>query len=271
MSNIYTIDFKEPNDLDRTSYLQINDCGMIVNRNKAAGLARNIGRSDYQLIYIESGPFEVEYEGVTHQLRQGFVLYPPNVPQKYIDDIETKRIWVHFTGFNIEEILKDAHLNYGVFSIPNSPIIQNLLLQLIAEYNQPKTVSSAKGILLYILYTLGKQVNNSNVSNDYLQNAITYITANYNTEIHIKDLADSCNLSLSHFMYLFKEETGMTPLAYQQTLRIKDTMSALISSKVSITEIAAQVGYQDPLYFSRVFKKIVGMSPREYRIQNTRE
>ena len=118
---------------------------------------------------------------------------------------------------------------------------------------------------------LGKQINNSNVANDYLQNAITYITANYNTEIHIKELADACNLSQSHFMYLFKEETGMTPLAYQQTLRIKDTMSALISTKVSITEIAAQVGYQDPLYFSRVFKKLVGMSPKEYRRQHTNE
>ena len=116
---------------------------------------------------------------------------------------------------------------------------------------------------------LGKQINNSNTTNDYLQNAITYITANYTKEIHIKELANACNLSQSHFMYLFKEELGMTPLAYQQTLRIKDTMSALVSTKQRITEIAAQVGYQDPLYFSRVFKKIVGVSPREYRNQNT--
>lgn len=48
-------------------------------------------------------------------------------------------------------------------------------------------------------------------------------------------------------------------------------MSALISTKLSITEIAAQVGYQDPLYFSRVFKKLVGVSLREYRKQNTDE
>lgn len=72
-------------------------------------------------------------------------------------------------------------------------------------------------------------------------------------------------------MYLFKEEIGMTPLAYQQTLRIKDTMSALISTRQSINEIAAQVGYENPLYFSRVFKKLVGVSPREYRKQNTNE
>ena len=269
--SIYKIDFKEPNDLDCTSYLQINDCGMITNRNKTAGIARVNGRSDYQLVYIESGPFEVEYDGVNHHLKHGFVLYPPNMPQKYIDFVETNRIWVHFTGYNIEEILKDAHLDYGVYSVAHSPIIQKLLLQLIAEYNQIKTVSSANGLLLYILYMLGKQTNNANSTNDYLQNAVTYITANYNTEIHIKELADACNLSQSHFMYLFKEEIGMTPLAYQQTLRIKDTMSALISTKLNIAEIAAQVGYQDPLYFSRVFKKLVGVSPREYRKQNTNE
>lgn len=124
---------------------------------------------------------------------------------------------------------------------------------------------------LHSAYHSRKQINNANTANDYLQNAITYITANYNKEIHIKELADACNLSQSHFMYLFKEEIGMTPLAYQQTLRIKDTMSALISSKQSINEIAAQVGYDDPLYFSRVFKKLVGVSPREYRKQNTNE
>lgn len=269
--NIYNIDFKEPNDLDCSSYLQINDCGMIAFRNKTAGILRSKGRSDYQLIYVESGQFEVEYNGVNHHLKQGFVLYPPNIPQKYIDYIDTKRIWVHFTGYNIEEIMKDAHLDFGIYSVSHSPIIQNLLLQLIAEYNQTKAVSSANGLLLYILYMLGKQINNSNTSNDYLQNAITYITANYTKELHIKELANVCNLSQSHFMYLFKEEIGMTPLAYQQTLRIKDTMSALISTEQSINEIATQVGYQDPLYFSRVFKKLVGVSPREYRRQNTNE
>jgi len=269
--NIYNIDFKEPDDLDCTSYLQINDCGMVAFRNKTAGISRPRGRSDYQLIYVESGQFEVEYNGVNHHLKQGFVLYPPNISQKYIDYVGTKRIWVHFTGYNIDEIMKDAHLDCGVYSVSHSPIIQNLLLQLIAEYNQTKAVSSANGLLLYILYMLGKQINNSTTVNDYLQNAITYITANYNTEIHIKELATACNLSQSHFMYLFKEELGMTPLEYQRTLRIKDTMSALISSKQSIAEIAAQVGYQDPLYFSRVFKKLVGVSPREYRNQHTDE
>lgn len=269
--NIYTIDFKEPNDLAHESYLQINDCGMITFRQNACGLFRKNGRSDYQLIYMESGDFDVDYNGIMHHLNQGFVLYPPNAPQMYIDYPETKRIWVHFTGRNIEEIMKDAHLDCGVYDISHSPIIQNLLLQLIAEYNQTKTVSSANGLLLYILYMLGKQINNSNTTNDYLQNAITYITSNYTKEIHIKELASACNLSQSHFMYLFKEELGMSPLTYQQTLRIKDTMSALISTKQSITEIAAQVGYQDPLYFSRVFKKIVGVSPREYLILNTKE
>ena len=88
--SIYKIDFKEPNDLDCTSYLQINDCGMITNRNKTAGIARVNGRSDYQLVYIESGPFEVEYDGMNHHLKHGFVLYPPNMPQKYIDFVKAE-------------------------------------------------------------------------------------------------------------------------------------------------------------------------------------
>ena len=129
---------------------------------------------------------------------------------------------IHIDGHDIEEIMKDAHLECGVYSVSHSPIIQNFLLQLIAEYNQTKTVSSANGLLLYILYMLGKQVNNSNTSNDYLQNAITYITANYTREIHITELANACNLSKSHFMYLFKEELGMTPLEYRNRNKDKE-------------------------------------------------
>lgn len=97
------------------------------------------------------------------------------------------------------------------------------------------------------------------------------MTMYHNTNINIKELANSCNLSQSRFMYLFKEQTGMSPHAYLQALRIKNSMTLLTSTRLKIVEVGKQCGYEDSLYFSRVFKKNVEISPQEYRRQNTTE
>ena len=189
----------------------------------------------------------------------------------YIDYEDTKKIWLHFTGRNVEEILKEAHLSYGVHRIGHSPIVEKMFVQLIAEHNKKAFVSTEKGMLLSILYLLGRLINHTDTTNDKLNESITFITTHYNSEISIKELATSCNLSQSRFMYLFKEQTGMAPHAYQQTLRIQNCMTLLTSTQLSISDISEMSGYQDPLYFSRVFKKMVGMSPRQYRKQYASE
>lgn len=261
---VYNINYHEKYDLKPSSFLQINSCGIQSPFQKEFTCSRPKGRSDYQLIYLLSGHFEAEYQDVCHQMTQGFVLYPPNVPQRYTD-YQTKRIWVHFTGHNVQEIFQDAQLECGIHPVAFSPIVQKLLLQLIAEHNQTGRVSSEKGLFLYILYLLGKQCNNVCSLNDEIQDAITFITTHFYSKLQIDELATSCKLSPSHFMHLFKVQTGTSPLAYQQTLRIEQAKASLISTNLSISEIAEQTGYQDPLYFSRVFKKVTGFSPKDYR------
>ena len=257
---------------ESNSFLKVNHCGMRLASEHIAITTRKNGRVDYQLIYLVSGHFEVKYDKKKYHLNQGFVIYPPNMPQKYVDYEDTQRIWVHFTGMNVEEILEEYHFKPGVYTSGNSPLAKEMLLQLIVEYTRRPFISNEKGILLSILSTLGKSVNHvENISNDKINEAITFITMHYNTDINIKELASSCNLSQSRFMYLFKEQTGMAPHAYQQTLRIKNSMTLLTSTKLKIVEVGKQCGYEDSLYFSRIFKKLVGVSPKEYRRQNTDE
>ncbi len=263
------------NDLtnyESNSFLQINHCGMRLPANMKTITTRKNGRLDYQLLYLVSGQFDVKYDNKKYHLTQGFVIYPPNMPQKYVDYENTQRIWVHFTGINAEKILEEYRLKPGVYTTGKSPLVKEMLLQLIVEHTNKPFISSEKGMLLSTLSTLGKLVNNvGNISNDKINEAITFITMHYNTDINIKELANSCNLSQSRFMYLFKEQTGMAPHAYQQTLRIKNSMTLLTSTKLKIVEVGRQCGYEDSLYFSRVFKKLVGVSPKEYRLQNTNE
>lgn len=260
---IYKLGSHEKNDLPPSSFLQINACGILAPEEKVTCF-RPGGRSDWQLIYVLSGRFEVEYQNVCHRVTQGFILYPPRMPQRYTY-LQAKCIFVHFTGHNVQEILQDTQLECGVHPVTYSPIIHDLLVQLIAEHSQTGLVSSEKGLFLYILYLLKKQCNITGSNSEAIQDVIKFSATNFRNKLRVDKLATSCKLCTSRFMHLFKEETGMSPLAYQQSLRIGQAKVFLASTNLSVSEIAAEVGYQDPLYFSRVFKKATGVSPKVYR------
>lgn len=265
---IYNGDLRDTTNFKSHSFLQINSCGIQPATPGEQITYRRKGRVDYHILYVAEGMCEVEYEGKTHLLRHGFVLYPPHVPQQYIDCENTVKMWIHFNGYYIDEILKEAKLENGVHPISPSPIFEKMFIQLVAEHNQQIPVSNEKGLLLSLLYTLGKLVNNTDTTNDKIKQAVTFITTHYNSEISIKELAASANLSQSRFMALFKEQTGMAPHSYQQMLRLKNCMTLLSSTQLSISDICAMSGYQDPLYFSRIFRRHVGVSPRQYRQEN---
>ena len=92
-----------------------------------------------------------------------------------------------------------------------------------------------------------------------------YFRKNYNIEISIDKYAESRGLSACWFIRCFKQVTGSTPLQYILNLRISNAQSLLESTDYSIAEVASAVGYDNPLYFSRLFHKQVGMPPKEYR------
>ena len=78
-------------------------------------------------------------------------------------------------------------------------------------------------------------------------------------------------MSVSWFIRNFKDYTGSTPAQYLLSLRISNAQSLLESTAYHVMEIAEIVGYSNPLYFSRLFKKQCGVSPTEYRKQLTEE
>ena len=98
--------------------------------------------------------------------------------------------------------------------------------------------------------------------------AVRYFNEHYNDSINIAEYAESKNMSTSWFIRNFKLYTGSTPLNYILNIRISNAQSLLENTKYNITEIAAITGYDNPLYFSRLFKKQTGLSPSEYRKQS---
>ena len=104
---------------------------------------------------------------------------------------------------------------------------------------------------------------------DEMDLAVSHFHAHYNQGINIEEYARSRGMSVSWFIRNFKEYTGTTPTQYLLSLRISNAQSLLESTSCNVTEIAEIVGYNNPLYFSRLFKKQCGVSPTEFRKQLT--
>lgn len=81
----------------------------------------------------------------------------------------------------------------------------------------------------------------------------------------VEEMAEDCGMSVNHMRNLFKDQTGITPKAFVENLKIKQAAERLSQTQISIGSISSEFGYRDPYHFSRVFKKVMGMSPQAYR------
>ena len=98
-----------------------------------------------------------------------------------------------------------------------------------------------------------------------IEQAAAYFHEHYRENINIEEYVESLCLSNSLFFRKFKLYTGMTPLQYLLDIRLSNAKKLLETTDYSINEIASIIGYDNALYFSRLFHKHIGMSPKEYR------
>ena len=126
------------------------------------------------------------------------------------------------------------------------------------------------GYLQHLLILIHRSINNKPREKTLLlvssmDNAVRYFHENYNKQICIEEYAAKQHMSVSWFIRNFKEYTDVTPTQYLLSLRISNAQTLLETTNYNVTEISEIVGYNNPLYFSRLFKKQVGMSPSDFR------
>jgi transcriptional regulator GlxA family with amidase domain len=98
--------------------------------------------------------------------------------------------------------------------------------------------------------------------------SIAYMVEHLNQPLQVSTLAAQASVSTSHFFALFKRQMGTAPIDFFIRLRMNHARELLDSTRSSIKEIAAEMGYDDPFYFSRVFKSVHQVAPAEYRRRN---
>ncbi|MDP4276430.1 MAG: AraC family transcriptional regulator, partial [Bacteroidota bacterium] len=100
---------------------------------------------------------------------------------------------------------------------------------------------------------------------DIIEEAIYFMRENIHRQLKNEEIAQFTKYSVSHFSLLFKEKTGYSPLNYFNQLRIQAACHQLDFTDLQINQIAKMTGFDDPFYFSRIFSKIMGCSPSDYR------
>jgi two-component system response regulator YesN len=102
-------------------------------------------------------------------------------------------------------------------------------------------------------------------SGDIIRTAKKYIEDHYDKDISLDDVSRVVNISPYYFSKVFKEESGLNFIEYLTNIRIDKAKELLLNSDYSMKEICSMCGYTDPNYFSRSFKKNVGVTPTEYK------
>lgn len=142
---------------------------------------------------------------------------------------------------------------------------------LLTTHNQRGGLAAlhAKALFYQLIEMLciDAKVHASTTDTNAIEQAVHYIHTHYASAITVAELAETCQLERRRFTYLFEQHTGLNPSTYLTEYRISRAKSLLLAFNSPITQIAERVGYPDSFYFSRVFKKVTGMSPSQFRNQ----
>lgn len=234
------------------------------------------GRRDYQILYVANGKTHFWFDGKEKIVSAGhMVLYKPEEIQKYVYylDDNPEVFWIHFTGSDVKNILAyhgislDEHVFYCGVLPDYKALFRKIIQELqLCRYGYEDYIASLfNDILLLVDRQQHEQKKATGNVQEQIERAAAYFNENYNTKISIDDYAESLHISTNWFIHNFKQYTGMSPAQYILSLRMVNAQSLLERTTYNIKEISEIVGYENPLYFSRVFKKEIGKSPAQYR------
>lgn len=234
------------------------------------------GRRDYQILYVANGKTHFWFDGKEEIVSTGhMVLYKPEEIQKYVYYLEDNPevFWIHFTGSDVKNILAyhgislDEHVFYCGVLPDYKALFRKIIQELqLCRYGYEDYIASLfNDILLLVDRQQHEQKKATGNVQEQIERAAAYFNENYNTKISIDDYAESLHISTNWFIHNFKQYAGMSPAQYILSLRMVNAQSLLERTTYNIKEISEIVGYENPLYFSRVFKKEIGKSPAQYR------
>lgn len=229
----------------------------------------SIGRDDYYLIYVIDGQLSIDIDGSEHIAKKGSaVIFPPKYKYKYGGKPPVHYLYVHFTGSYADKFLRECGFDNLPCIIENDFSVElerrfNLLINTFL-FNESLSIQKCACLLQEILIDIYKDAEEK-ANDSPLGASLKYIHSSFRSKIEIPYLANLENLSNSRYITLFKKQMGKSPNEYIIDLRLQLAKNLLDNTNMSIRQISESVGYNDQYFFSRLFKKHLGISPQNYR------
>lgn len=251
------------NDADRRNDavpLQVNCTGVVSHNsffNKSV-------RHDFYFLYLLSGKMDMPECSL---LPGDVIIFDPEHPYQYRSVGATQYLWVHYTGSAALSLTRAA------LPSPNTKrhigIHQEIIRCFERLFREFVVNDGPSGRLSCCLLTqillLTERYAASEGKKDLSLSSIEYIHSHFREKIDVDELARMEHLSSSSFRAAFKRHTGTSPNEYIISQRISAACQLLSQTRMEISAVAADVGYSDPYYFSRLFKRKVGVPPLLYR------
>jgi AraC-like DNA-binding protein len=243
-------------------------------------MERRTGVNQAIFIYCTHGQGWCEIGGQRHDLQAGDLLVvPPDTPHAYGADEEHPWTipWIHATGANVRLFLNElgVSVEHPVIYLGEDPQLLGLFEEVLAALEHgyaPAQLLYAAQALAHLLGVMiwhrQQRWRGDPDPQQKINQSIAYMKQHLEQPLHVPTLAALANLSPSHYTALFKQHTGYAPIDYLIRLRMHWACQLLDTTNLPVKNIAASLGYDDPFYFSRLFKAVNEASPTEYRLMH---
>lgn len=239
------------------------------------------GSPEHVLILCVEGEGWYEVEGDRGTLNSGEALViPKGTPHVYGASADAPWYihWVHFIGTVGDYYVQQCQRDHFTLSVSDDTVEQLVNLfctcrdAFIANFVLQRMIYASQALH----HLLGTLVFNNRAFSPLMRSShfrgiddtLNYLHENLHARLSLDEMANHAGLSKSHFVRLFKEQTQYSPMDYFIHLKMQHACMLLSLSFMTIREISDTLGYDDPYYFSRVFKKTIGESPAMYRESN---
>lgn len=276
MSNIFFNIFPSENfiDLDmyQHGYEQCDPC------HSFGPLARN----HYLFHYVLSGTGTLmanDSKGKTQTFSirsgQGFLIFPGQINTYFADEkLPWEYMWIEFDGLRVKEALDLTELSMDnpVYH-PHSKELREMMrqeMEYIVHHPKESPLLLIGHFYLFLDYMSRSAkrttpVRSGKMSDYYIKEAINFIEQNFQNNISIEEIAAVCGINRSYFGKIFSNAMGRSPQEFLMHYRMVKAAELLKLTSLSIADIGSAVGYENQLHFSRAFKGVYGVSPREWR------
>lgn len=222
------------------------------------------GRKESDTFHIKSG--------------QGFMIFPHQVCMYIADhEIPWEYVWIEFDGLRVKEAIELAGLKpeQPVYKARYKDISETMKEEMLYIVNhKEESPFHLIGHLYLFIDSLVRSSTSVPLGQDsslrefYLKEAISFIEQNFQNDISVEDIAACCGLNRSYFGKIFHENMGKSPQEFLISYRMTKAAELLKLTALSVADIGNAVGYPNQLHFSRAFKNVYAISPRQWRLEH---